>query len=481
MKSLNKKNILLFLGIFIFSMFTYIFFITGFQSIDTYKILILGLDEYAKTYSLSDGRIFMGILNLIANSVNINLEVYYIILTIIAIAISSISVIKIYNIVKKIDKTEGKIAKNILMIISYLYIFHFMFIDNMQFIENIVMALSILLYIISAEKIILQRKYKIGTILCVLATIAYQGTINVFITTAFLFVLIDNTQDIKTKTKQIIKGLAIVVISAIIDIILVLIMSQIINSNQTMSRVNINIIENILINLKYMNLLVIKSLYLFFPYIQIVYIFAYIILIYIISIKNQKIKLFYYAFLIIIISYISCLSMMILLPDCIYQLNGRIFGSVGSICSSVAIFIFCNRKELKKTTQRIFYLLTISYFILSTLNTFCITSELKSSNNIDREFGKEIVRKVEKYEYETSKKVEKFAINYIMLDRENDKITQSRSFKKLGLYGRIILEFYTGRYLERIDFDENIKNEYFKNDEEAMKIVDNVIYIQIKF
>ena len=173
--------------------------------------------------------------------------------------------------------------------------------------------------------------------------------------------------------------------------------------------------------------------------------------------------------------------MMILLPACIYQLNGRIFGSVGSICSSVAIFIFCNRKELKKTTQRIFYLLTISYFILSTLNTFCITSELKSSNNIDREFGKEIVRKVEKYEYETSKKVEKFAINYIMLDREDDKITQSRSFKKLGLYGRIILEFYTGRYLERIDFDENIKNEYFKNDEEAMKIVDNVIYIQIKF
>ena len=74
MKSLNKKNILLFLGIFIFSMITYIFFITGFQSIDTYKIVTLGLDEYAKSYSLSDGRIFMGILNLIADSVNINLK-----------------------------------------------------------------------------------------------------------------------------------------------------------------------------------------------------------------------------------------------------------------------------------------------------------------------------------------------------------------------------------------------------------------------
>ena len=480
MRSLNKKNILLFLGIFIFSMFTYIFFITGFQSIDTYKIVTLGLDEYAKTYSLSDGRIFMGILNLIADSVNIKLEVYYIIVTIIAIAISSISVIKIYNIVKKIDKTEGKIAKNILMIISYLYIFHFMFIDNMQFIENIVMALSILLYIISAEKIILQRKYKIGTILCVLATIAYQGTINVFITTAFLFVLIDNTQDIKTKTKQIIKGLAIVVISAIIDIILVLIMSQIINSNQTMSRVNINIIENILINLKYMNLLVIKSLYLFFPYIQIVYIFAYIILIYVESIKNRKATLIYCIFLITIISYASCLLMITFFPNSISKLNGRIFGSVGSICSSIALIIFCNRKELRKITKKIFYILTISYFILSTLNTFCITSKLKSSNNIDREFGKEIVKEVKKYEYETNKKVEKFAINYIMLDRENDKITQSRSFKKLGLYGRIILEFYTGRYLERIDFDENIKNEYFKNDEEAMKIVDNVIYIQTK-
>lgn len=290
MKSLNKKNILVFLGIFIFSMFTYIFFITGFQSIDTYKIVTLGLDEYAKTYSLSDGRIFMGILNLIADSVNIKLEVYYIIVTIIAIAISSISVIKIYNIVKKIDKTEGKIAKSILMIISYLYIFHFMFIDNMQFIENIVMALSILLYIISAEKIILQRKYKIGTILCVLATIAYQGTINVFITTAFLFALIDNTQDIKIKTKQIIKCLGIAVISAIIDIILVLIMSEIINSNQTMSRVNINIIENILINIKYMNLLVIKSLYLFFPYIQIIYISIYYFNIYNIN-KKQKDKI----------------------------------------------------------------------------------------------------------------------------------------------------------------------------------------------
>lgn len=144
------------------------------------------------------------------------------------------------------------------------------------------------------------------------------------------------------------------------------------------------------------------------------------------------------------------------------------------------MIIFCNRKKLKKITQRIFYLITISYFIISTLNTFCITSELKSSNNIDRELGKEIVREIEKYEYETNKKVEKFAIDYIMLDREDDKITQSRSFKKLGLYGGKILEFYTGRYLERTNFDENIKNEYFKNDEEAIKIIDNVIYIQTK-
>ena len=155
----TKENKIIFLIVTIISFLIYIFFLTGYYSVDAEKIVNLGYDGYAMNYSFYDGRIIMGIICMIANSLNINLEVFYIILLSISILISAITVLKIYDIISKYKETKIK-QKIILAILAFCYIFNFMTINNMEFIECIVMAISILFYILTAENIIIKKNSK---------------------------------------------------------------------------------------------------------------------------------------------------------------------------------------------------------------------------------------------------------------------------------------------------------------------------------
>ena len=140
------------------AMLAYIYFLPGYYSIDTVKIIKEGYVHYATEYSLLDGRIFMFIILNLAGLIKLSLEALIQILLILGIIVSSINVIKIYNVIEECKPTANKKIKILVYMISFCFIFNFMYIDSLEFIEGIIMAFSILFYIKSAEEIVIKNK-----------------------------------------------------------------------------------------------------------------------------------------------------------------------------------------------------------------------------------------------------------------------------------------------------------------------------------
>lgn len=477
----RKRRIITFGCIFFVSILTYVNFITGYFSIDTDNIISLGYKGYAINYFLCDGRIFSAMFALIGELTKISLKNLYIISTILSIAISSISVMLIYKIIDNILKPENTIEKLILILLSYTYIFHFMSINDYEYFENCIISIGILLYIISAKKIIIDRKIVLGILLCIIATAMYQGTINTFITTSILFLLIQQ----KTK-KEFWKDIAIVLgvtlISALINALTIWMAKININSTQTM-RVDFNIIKNLLYNFSNLPSLIIDSLDLFPAYLHIGFILIMLLSIFIYCIRKKDMNYFFKSLFLVVIAYGSCIALCTIYPTCIYSGNGRIFASVGSSFSALGIFALCSINICEAKRQKVFFTtLIILYFLAIIGNTIYITDKMKEQNKIDERFSNEIVEEIQQYETKTGVEVKRFAILYYEDINGKDKevlgAISRRSKIQSCLYSDITLKIYTGKELEYEGFEEKIEEEYFNQDENKMMCIGDKLYIK---
>ena len=240
----------------------------GHYSTDTYRLIEMGYNKYSIEYSLNDGRIFMYIIGQIAAKINININMYVILLTFLAIIISVICIILIEKILKKYNKREQSI---IVALIAYVTIMNFMYLENLYFTECIVMAMSILLYIIAAKMLNEGGNILKIFLLVLLGVFCYQGTINVFITFYFLFALIEN----KTINKTILKNMCIVLgislISIAINMLQIKLCGKIYGLEQTRTGKINEIWFNIVYIIKNIDTLLIQSSDLFPKYVFLIF------------------------------------------------------------------------------------------------------------------------------------------------------------------------------------------------------------------
>lgn len=122
----QRKNIIIFIITMILSVIVLWFFVTGYDSIDTYRIYSQGYIDYA------------------TKDAYINI--------IIAIAILSLCVIQIYHLIERYKKLEKARSKIIAFMFSYTYIFNYLIVDVLKFIDSFMIATSILLFIIAIKK-----------------------------------------------------------------------------------------------------------------------------------------------------------------------------------------------------------------------------------------------------------------------------------------------------------------------------------------
>ena len=472
---LKNKKIILFIITLLLSIISYSNFLPEYYSMDTGKIIKDGYMSYGMQYSLQDGRIFSFLIFYIAEIINISLKSLWQILLISAIIISSISVIKVYHIIIKIKPATNKKSDILMYLVSYCFIFNFMYIDGLEFAENLIIAFSILFYIKSAEEIIIKNRNLKGLLFFIIGILFYQGTINLYIATVILFLLISQ----EANKKQIIKKLAITGTIAICVVGLDFLIINIIKSNMSVvqnSRLSWDLIENITKLKTNIPNLIIKSVKIFPNYLQIVLIAIILIIIFIKNIKEKQPLKIINPICLIMVCYLSTLGLCILTPGMLTSSNGRMFIPTGIIISALLIYVYVKtnifeRKYLGKAIK----IITVSYFIINIINTINVTGMLKEGNNIDREISNEIQQEIKKYENETQIEIKYIAVKY-RNDMEADN-KWLRSKKMLRAYNALVYKTYTGEEIEDTTFELEIKSKYFNLTEKLIQCIDETVYV----
>ena len=499
MKKINKRNVITFITTLIITCIIYAPLLMGHYATDTYNIINKGYEKYAITYSLNDGRPIMCLITLLAQTLNIPIMAYIISLTGIALIVSSISVIKLKNIILKyIEKTDKK-AEYIILAISYIIIFNFAYLENLQFAECAIMSISILISIITAQTIVEKNKNYIlkSLILAIISVIFYQGTINWLFTITFVLSLFKE----KKINIQVIKNLILSGIfggiGCVIDLIQIKITGQIFNLSQT----RMGSIENIPNNFKYilknMNE-VLTNTYELFPK-NMLYTYLAILLIYVLIFMTKGYKennqLNILAIIFICIATVFAPNLMTLAAFG----TGRTAYSIGAMIGIIILYIYCNLKQTEKIQFKeiVFYIIAISYVIISLENSILIMNGHKKVNIQDKQECELIGEWIKEYEEKQNIEVKNIVFIYNGNSKayyEKVKNHSALCYKALRTeWARVgAINYYNnrnfndvlneiknyGEYLDRINYYKNyfLDKSWDKLDKEQLVFEDDTLY-----
>ncbi len=487
MKRINKTDIIIFAIIFIITCIIFIPFLQGHYATDTYNIANIGYKEYAIEWSLKDGRIFMCIIGLIASKINMPIKLYVFITLFLALVISNISVIILSKIIKKYKEPKKNIQKIIVIVISYITIFNFMYLEDMYFVESIVMASSILLFMISAYILTEKNKQYIlkSLILNIIGIMCYQGTIGMFFSFTILFTILKNKNNVKQIIIDLIKCGVIALVAVLLNIIAVKIIGNILKIKQTrlskISKIFSNI-EGIIATLptilqKTCNLFPKNAFIIFLDIITII-----VIIYQIKDIKKANNLIYKYVTIMVIAILGSCVTYL-LSPTSFF--TGRLRNPIGSLIGMIFIFLYVetNLFEKKKILSIITYLTLISYIALNFGNYENIMFQHKKINELEKLQVSEIDNKINEYEKNTGIKVTKIVkVPRKKTSSQNkgaNDITRNALKTRWAVDG--VINFYTERNLENIDATEEKIKYYFKNYdyEREYKCIDDTLYINV--
>ncbi len=485
-RKMSKKEKIIIITVSIFlGIFLYSFFLTGYYSVDTERIDSQGYFEYAvKDAYVRDGRLFSAIIFALLGFTNLPIKAVYIVNICISILVLSITVLEIYKIINKIKKPDTAKMKILYFLVSLAYIFNFTLTDIMQFIDSFVINVSLLFFIKSLENTIIENKSKRGFLYALIAIFCYQGTIPVYIATAFLICLLINKSINKRFLKQYMLSILILVFVGILNVLFVVTVPHCFGLEKT-ARISISsIITKILKNFHdFYN--VIFDCYGYFPkYLLLIFIFSILTIVTVYGIKNKKVNDIVNVLILFIV---YMFSLFVMFPITEQKSVVRILIPISEVFAGIYIYLLCNTNIFEKNDfyNKIFIGILIIYFIINTINTLNIVKAFKMSNVFDENFVKQIENKI--YE-EYGKNVESvdFAIIYRNYENINyNKITYKNSLFLNGSFTTYMLNFYMNKKIElnRQIYDENVVLENFgeKNEKKVeIKRIGDVLYIVVE-
>ena len=471
----RQKDFLIFFGIFILAILMYINWISMHYASDTYNIMNVGYETYATNWSLKDGRLIMYLITMICAKLNVSIEIYVIGTLLGALLISAGCVIKLKNIILK--NSESNLKKEILI--------------------TIVMALSLLAFIYSADLIVNNkgiRNKSIALILAIIGVIAYQGTAGFLIIVTFVFSLLKNKvelkgskENIKTNIKQILIDVFIAGACALIGICINMLIVNVIGDITGEQQTRVGSITDIFTNLQYIisNFSVIlKDNIGLFPT-NLLYIFLSVILIcsLVYDIKTKSKNFLTIKEISIIIVSVIC-GFVVSLGTLSSFYTGRLHFSIGSMLGFVLICLIMENED--EIFRKIFALILIIYSFISIYNCIIVTYEHKLVNKYEQEEVQTIENYMKNYESTTNEQVKNIAI-YTIKGQANKTYFENISRKSVVTYNAVrcdwaaagVLNFYTRRNLETVNLTKDLLTEYLKQENEnGYGIVDNTLVIE---
>lgn len=476
---MKRNYIFITFTIFIIAIIMCIGYVSGHYSVDDYYIMHIGYSQYSIVNNLKEGRPIMCLLDQLANMVHLSYDAFIILTVVIAIFISSIIIVIIYDIILKYKNITSKYMKIVILTALYVTIFNFMYIENLYFVESIVMALALLFYTIAAKKLIDSKLMK-TLIFSSIATFCYNGFSCYFIIIVLLFSLLEDDKNFKKIFNRIIYVGMILIFTFILNLVQIKITCVIFNLVSTRTGNISAISKNAIYIIKSLPSIIINTASLFPRYLYLFFVFV-MFLIYIIYGKQNKDKK-------ILINYCLILFISIISNFCVSLVSLSSFGT-GRLLYGIGmtigiLFIYILTQEFFNVQQKCFkYILVallIIYFIINLLNYMYTIQQHKLVNDAEKQEVMQIYEYIEKYQEEEGKNVNKVTFIY-KPDEFNEikKVHYGFSKNISGITKRAtaiewscvgVIDFYSGINLEKTVCTHemfeiyNSSNEKFLND-----------------
>ena len=462
----KKRNLIIYLILILITIIMCFPYLTEHYSSDDYTIIGYGYYKYGIEKFLNDGRVFSSVITLLAGYWNLPIKVFIQGLFYIGILISCLCVIKIKNIITKI-KPEKNLKETVLVLgISYCIIFNFMYLENMYFAEIPIMALGILLFIKSSEKLV-ESKYLKSLAYLIIGELCYQGTINFFITFTFLLLIIKNKEIDKEVIKKVIISGLFCLISVGINLIQIKICGKIFGLEQII----LGGIQKIPANITYIMLHIgdlLTNTCNFFPkygfliFLLILYITTFIY-------DLVKIKEYSNSFNLLLISIVAIFSSVAINIVSLSSFGlGRMVFSIGALIGLIFMYLYCSTNIFGESKIfKYFLLFALSIYIVMnflnyTLQMYCN----KKANEMDKEEALQVNEYILEYEKNNNIEVKNIAFTYDKNITWNYNLFFDTSYTSRALMiwwcNIDALNYYTGRKLETVQMDKNIYYAYFK-------------------
>lgn len=421
------------------------------MAIDTYRIATGGYYNYAMQFSFDDGRIFNGLIYLIFSIFNLSIYSYVNITLTLAIIVSCFTIIKLKEIIEKYKKINNIYQKIILYIISFVTIFNFMYLDCLYFADCFSMALSILLYLISADIIVENKKLALlkGILISIVGTLMYQASICMLITFLALFSVIKNGSNYKKICIDFLKAFAVIFTSAIFDYVLM----KIFNFNT--NRVDFDIINNIA-NIMYIFPLKLISTDNLFPKNLFIILFNLLSALIILSLVKDKKEnnLLYSTLILIAVTMLSGFGMNIIVST---SFEARTKISMGAAIGILYLFIYAKTDFLERKSNKklIFITALIIYASINVINYEYMIMQNKQLIELDKQTISEIENSIDNYEKVNNIKVNRIVkVKYMnQKGKQYYKSTRNKSCYtssaiRSSAYSADAINFYTNRNYE---------------------------------
>lgn len=472
MKKIKNKDIIFFMIILSISFIIFIPFLAGHYATDTYNIANVGYENYAIQWSFNDGRIFMGLIGLLQNQIQLPIEVYVSILTMLAITISCMTVIFVKNRIAQYQPPKNKGQEILLLIICYTIIFNFMYVENLYFVECLVMAISLFCYMATANQITQKTKrYGIKSLFfMIVGILCYQGTIGIVFAMTALFSILKNKNNKKQILIDLIQSGLFALLAVCVNMLVVKGMGILFQTTQTRMGNMDEIFNNFSYILRKTSTILIQTCGLY-PRNWLVFGIVVTLLLSIFYERKSKEKNLLTAktlFLIFITIASGCVIFLMTLTS-FYA--GRLRFCIGALLGIVFALLYGETKWFEKTNGiQILATILVVLFFLSNLGSYVfLMQQHKQVNKQEKQEVAKIEQDIVQYEQNTGHEIQKVAI-ITVTGETNKAYFQNIPNYSVLTYNALscnwsadgVFNFYTRRKLETIQPTQEEKQEYEK-------------------
>ena len=450
---MKKKDVIAFITMLSLSLVMCLGYISGHYSTDDFNIMNIGYNKYSLINNLREGRPIMYLYDQLFLKLNISFDTFIKTSVISAIIITCITIIVLYHLIENYSNKK----KNIIFVILFTMIFNFMYLENLYFVESIVMALSLLLYTLSAKYYFKEGKKNtfIALLLSILATLSYNGLECYYITIVAFTSLLKNKKINKTVIFDILKAGIMVIISVAINLIQVKVTCNLLNIKDIRA-IRFKPFANILYIIYNIPSLFIDTSWLFPKYVFIISLIILLVLSIVYDHKKGKEKLFLENIFLSLISIFSCFCISVVSLSSFG--TGRLLFGIGMTIGLILLNSYLEVKE--KSFKKIIIGLSIIWLLLNSFNYFNRTLLSKHNNDVEKNEIIELNKKIKEYELEKDIPVKKMiCINYY--ESRDVSVIDAKALKTEWSCNGVV-NFYTGRELKKVKLTKKEMKEYHK-------------------